>query len=167
MILWPRWCSVGCWKSTIINLNKAWQLSGADRWLLVQASLALPLVALGLRCFGLRRLQARLQQGPPILLRSDDRRTDLDRAWATARLVQAAARYGLFRLNCLPQSLVLWWLLRRQGLPGELHIGVRPEPSRLEAHAWVELQGLVLNDSEDVARRFAPFPREIRPRTAH
>lgn len=147
------------------KLNKAWQLSGADRWLLVQAFLALPLVALGLRFFGLRRLQARLQEGLTMPLPADDRRTDLDRARATARLVQVAVRHGLFRPTCLPQSLVLWWLLRRQGIAGELHIGVRPEPNRLEAHAWVEFQGLVLNDSEDVARRFAPFPREIGPRT--
>ena len=99
-------------------------------------------------------------------LGSDERRTDLDRARATARLVQAAARYGLFRPTCLPQSLVLWWLLRRQGLAGELRIGVRPEPSRLEAHAWVEFQGQPLNDGADVARRFAPFPREIIPPAA-
>jgi hypothetical protein len=163
MIFWPKWCSVDCWKSAIINLNKARQLSGADGWLLFQAFLGLPLVALLLRCFGLRRVQARLQQGPAKHLGSDDRRTGLDRARATARLVQVAARHGLFRPTCLPQSLVLWWLLRRQRLTGKLHIGVRPEPNRLEAHAWVEFQGLVLNDSEDVARRFAPFPREIRP----
>ena len=99
-------------------------------------------------------------------LGSDERRTDLDRARATARLVQAAARYGLFRPTCLPQSLVLCWLLRRQGLAGELRIGVRPEPSRLEAHAWVEFQGRPLNDGADVARRFAPFPREIIPPAA-
>lgn len=166
MILWPRWYSVGCWKSTIINLNKARQLSRADRWLLVQAFLALPLVALGLRCFGLRRLQAGLNQGAAMAGHPSALKSDLDQARATARLVQAAARYGLFRLKCLPQSLVLWWLLRRQGLAGELYIGVRPEPSRLEAHAWVEFQGLVLNDSEDVARRFAPFPREIIPPAA-
>jgi hypothetical protein len=150
----------------INKLNKASQLSRVDQWLLIQAFLALPLVALGLRCFGLRRLQARLQQGPAMRLGSDNRRTNLDRARATARLVQVAARHDPFLPTCLPQSLVLWWLVRRQGLAGELRIGVRPGPSRLEAHAWVEFQGLVLSDSEDVARRFAPFPREIRPRTA-
>jgi hypothetical protein len=166
MILWPRWCSVGCWKFTISNLKKIRELSGADRWLLAQAFLALPLVALGLRCWGFRRLQTRLQQVPPESPRSDDRRADLDQARVTARLVQVAARYGLFRPTCLPQSLALWWLLRRQGLGGELRIGVRPEPSRLEAHAWVEFQGHALNDGADVAQRFAPFPREIMPPAA-
>ena len=166
MILWPRWCSVGCWNSTISNLKKIRELSGADRWLLVQAFLALPVVALGLRCWGFRRLQAGLNQGAAMAPHSSALKSDLDQARATARLVQAAACYGLFQLNCLPQSLVLWWLLRRQGLAGELRIGVKPEASGLEAHAWVEFQGQPLNDGADVARRFAPFPQEIIPPAA-
>ncbi|MGA9756350.1 MAG: lasso peptide biosynthesis B2 protein [Desulfobaccales bacterium] len=154
------------WNSTKINLKKAWQLSGAERWLLVQASLALPLVALGLRCWGLCRLQARLNQGEALAPHLSALKSDLDQARATARLVQVAARYGLFRPTCLPRSLVLWWLLRRQGLAGELRIGVKPEPSRLEAHAWVEFQGQPLNDGANVAGRFPPFPREIIPPAA-
>ena len=131
--------------------------------MLAQAFLALPLVALGLRCWGLRRLHARLNQGLALAPHSSALKSDLDQARATARLVQAAARYGLFRPTCLPRSLVLWWLLRRQGLAGELRIGVKPEASRLEAHAWVEFQGAVLNDSADVHLRFAPFKEEIIP----
>jgi hypothetical protein len=129
--------------------------------LLAQAFLALPLVALGLRCWGFRRLQARLTQGAARALHSSALKSDLDQARATARLVQAAARYVLFRPSCLPQSLVLWWLLRRQGLAGELRIGVNPLEGRLEAHAWVEFQGHILNDCEDVHLRFAPFPGSI------
>jgi hypothetical protein len=128
---------------------------------LAQAFLALPLLALGLHCWGFRRLQARLNQGAALAPHSSALKSDLDQARITARLVQAAARYELFRPTCLPQSLVLWWLLRRQGFAGELRIGVRPEPSRLEAHAWVEFQGQPLNDGADVARRFSPFPRDL------
>jgi hypothetical protein len=163
MILWPSWCSVGYWKFTISNLKKTRELSGAERWLLAQALLALPLVALGLRCWGFRRLQARLNQGAALALQSPAIKSDMDQARATARMVRTAACHNLFRPTCLPQSLVLWWLLRRQGLAGELHIGVRPEASRLEAHAWVEFQGQPLNDGADVGRRFAPFSREIIP----
>ena len=122
--------------------------------MLAQAFLALPLVALGLRCWGFRRLQARLNQRVARAPHSSVLVAELDQARATARLVQAAARYGLFRPTCLPQSLVLWWLLRRQGLAADLRIGVKPEPNRLEAHAWVEFQGQALNDGADVARRF-------------
>ncbi|MGA7579018.1 MAG: lasso peptide biosynthesis B2 protein [Desulfobaccales bacterium] len=154
---------MGCWKSTKINLKKARQLSGAELWLLAQAFLALPLVALGLRCWGFRRLHARLDQGPAKAPYSNVPGGGWDQARATARLVQAAVRYGLFRPSCLPQSLVLWWLLRRQGLAGELRIGVKPDPGRLEAHAWVEFQGVILSDSDKAYQRFAPFNGEIIP----
>jgi hypothetical protein len=152
---------VGCWRSTTTDLKKAWQLSGAERWLLAQAFLALALVVLGLRCWGFRRLQARLNQGAAPALHSSPLKSDLDQARATARLVRAAAGYALWRPTCLPQSLVLWWLLRRQGIYADLRLGVIPKAGRLEAHAWVEFQGTVLNDRDDVYLRFAPFQGEI------
>jgi hypothetical protein len=33
----------------------------------------------------------------------------------------------------------------------------------LEAHAWVEFHGVILNDSQDVHLRFPPFNRAIIP----
>ena len=61
------------------------------------------------------------------------------------------------------QSLALWWLLRRQGIASDLRLGMRKDASRFEAHAWVEYLGRVLNDRNDVHRRFAPFDRAIVP----
>ena len=37
----------------------------------------------------------------------------------------------------------------------EVQLGVRPRPGGLEAHAWVVWQGAVLNDTPDVAQRYA------------
>jgi hypothetical protein len=45
----------------------------------------------------------------------------------------------------------------------ELRIGVRKSAGALEAHAWVEYQGLVLNDRDDVCQRFAAFARPLVP----
>jgi hypothetical protein len=75
-----------------------------------------------------------------------------------AQAVSRAARHGLWHGNCLSQSLVLLRLLRRQGQPGQLRIGARNSGGRLEAHAWVESDGTVLNDAPDVVERFPPFP---------
>jgi hypothetical protein len=44
-----------------------------------------------------------------------------------------------------------------------LRIGIRKHGDRLEAHAWVELHGAVLNDTRNVGERFAPFGRAIVP----
>lgn len=83
------------------------------------------------------------------------------KAQATARMVEVAARHNPFRLLCLPRSLALWWLLRRQGIGADLRIGVTPNERGLEAHAWVEYKGVALNDQDDVHERFAPFDAAI------
>jgi hypothetical protein len=138
--------------------GKLCRLSGPERWALAQALVLLPLTALALRWLGLRRWQSALARLAP---RGGDRAVSGDdRAHATARMVQAAARYGPCRANCLQQSLVLWWLLRRRGVASVLRIGVRKGEGRLEAHAWVEHRGQALND-QDVGRRYVPFGRAI------
>jgi hypothetical protein len=45
-------------------------------------------------------------------------------------------------------------LLERRGFNTQLKIGVRKSGGDLEAHAWVEYFGKVLNDSQDVACNF-------------
>jgi hypothetical protein len=76
-------------------------------------------------------------------------------------MVSVASRYSPAWTNCLRQSLVLWYLLRRQGIASELHLGVRREAGEFQAHAWVEFGGLTLNDGQDVRRRYAAFERPI------
>ena len=72
--------------------------------------------------------------------------------------MKLAVRYSPLAANCLPRSLTLWWLMRRRSIPGELRIGVRQEAGQLEAHAWVELDGLAIDDDDnDIHHRFDPF----------
>ena len=51
------------------------------------------------------------------------------------------------RLDCLPRSLAVYWVLRRRGLPSELVMGVKKNP--FGAHAWVEVDGDVISDYGD------------------
>jgi hypothetical protein len=75
----------------------------------------------------------------------------------TVRMVDLAARHLPWQPSCLPRSLVLWFLLRRQGVPAELRIGVRKSQQQLQAHAWVEVEGQVVNDAPDIAAEYRPF----------
>jgi hypothetical protein len=59
-------------------------------------------------------------------------------------MVRLAAVYGPYHATCLPRAVVVWALLRRQSIDGELTIGVRKAADDLEAHAWVELDGVAL-----------------------
>jgi hypothetical protein len=145
--------------------SRLWQLRPAERSSLAQALVLLPLTALALWLVGFRRWHAALARLAPAgaAPAARDEGAEIARARAVARMVEAAARRGPCRATCLPRSLVLWWLLRRRGIDADLRIGVRKDAGRLEAHAWVELRGAVLNDGDDVRARYAAFGRAIVP----
>ena len=79
----------------------------------------------------------------------------------TCRMVRAAGRYIPAHFTCLEESLTLWYLLRKQGIGSRLRIGVRKTNNKLEAHAWVELDGEALNQPEHLHRHYAAFDKEI------
>ncbi|HET8655589.1 MAG TPA: lasso peptide biosynthesis B2 protein [Longimicrobiaceae bacterium] len=125
--------------------------------LLLRAAWLLPVRTLDLRLRGLRgapdghrvrRGTRPAASGAPV---------GLARAKRLERAVALAARYGVCRGTCLSRSLVLLDLMEREGLAGDLRIGVRVPGSVLEAHAWVQLGSVVLNDRDDVERRYAPL----------
>lgn len=68
------------------------------------------------------------------------------------RVVQIASKfYYRVRRDCLPAGMLAFYLMRRQGLPVELCIGVRKFP--FKAHAWVALEGrIVFTTPADVAK---------------
>jgi transglutaminase superfamily protein len=141
------------------RLTRFLQLDRADRWILIQSVLLLPLVAVLLRMIGLARCWALLQRAggkqTGAFAADDPARTSQQAR--TVRMVDIAARHLPWQPSCLPRSLVLWFLLRRQGVPAELRIGVRKSDRQLEAHAWVEVDQRVVNDTPDIAAEYPPF----------
>ncbi len=125
-----------------------------ERRALAEALVLLPAAHLALRLTRLEMLLARLARRSPTLRIPPDAAL----ARSLARMVNAAARYGPYRAPCLERSLALWWLLRRRGIAADLRIGVRKAAGEFEAHAWVELEGAVINDRADIATLFAPLP---------
>lgn len=72
-------------------------------------------------------------------------------AWAVTR----AARYGVFRPQCLVRSLAIQRMLRRRGvLTSALRLGVRKKDGSFQAHAWIELDGVVVGDTQQHVRTF-------------
>jgi hypothetical protein len=135
-------------------------LSRPDRRLVVAAAAVwLPSFWFGLRVLGLRRFQARL--------RCDDspagHRLTREEVIRIATLVNLAARHAPFPATCLTRSMLLDWILRRRGIASRLHIGVRLTQGVLDAHAWVEYEGVPINDDPDVGRRFAAFAEVPHP----
>ena len=79
-------------------------------------------------------------------------------AQALGVAVNRAAKHVFGPVTCLTRSLVLrWWLLRRYGTTSDLCIGVRLEQGEFAAHAWVEKDGIPLNDRPEFVARYAIF----------
>ncbi len=143
------------------RLAKLRQLSAPERRLLLSALAMLPAIALGVRVLGLRRVQAALARvAAHADAAANAERTCAD-AGSVARLVDVAGRHGPYMATCLPRSLALQWLLRRRGIETALRVGVRKTPTAIEAHAWLEHEGVPLIDAPDVHQRFAPFDQAI------
>jgi Transglutaminase-like superfamily len=137
-------------------------LSGWQRIVLLRALVRLPVTWFALRVRGLGPVRAEAGRAAPVRVPgSPSPPGSLETARQIADVVGLAARHGVVRTNCLPTSVVLWRLLRRRGIDADLRFGARrrPEDPTPEFHAWVEYDGVVLNDRPDVAQRYAIFDR--------
>jgi hypothetical protein len=155
------------WKLWMSNLRHSWkefvQLTWQERWLLFQSVVFLALIAAGLHLMNFQRLRSLLLRFSSV---SPDVCGDaaLEQASTTSRLVQAAASRMHFNITCLARSTTLWWLLRRQGIASEIRIGVNQQEGEFQAHAWVEIDSIVLNDKADIHHHYAAFDRITLPK---
>jgi hypothetical protein len=143
------------------KLRNFWELPPPDRRLFLEAAFALPSIALALRLVRMNALFDHLggladRWAQP--MEAEDTSIAIRR---TQRLLALAAWRGAYRGNCLSRSATLWWLLRRQGIPSALRIGVRKEDGALDAHAWVECDGVAINDRTRSLRRYTPFEETL------
>jgi Transglutaminase-like superfamily len=128
-----------------------------------RAVFLMPQVNLSLRVRGFQKTQRTLQEQLSIALREPpDDNEDVKRAvQTTCRMVLAAARYGFVRPSCLVESLTLWYLLREQNISATLRIGVSKTAKKFEAHAWVESDGMALNQPAEPHQHYAVFDSEF------
>lgn len=127
--------------------------SAAEWRAMVEAALLLPATGASLRVGGLRRTWRWLNR--PAAAPADAPADLID---PVADAVAAVAyRFPLYHPSCLTRALVLRHLLRRRGIPAELRLGVSTTGGQFTAHAWVEHDGQVLNDSPAITRQYAPL----------
>ena len=135
------------------------KLDREARGMFLRGAASLPVIAVCVRVRGLRGTQAMLDyflRVPNDKVHGADEQV-IEDVSRTARMVRAAARYGLVRYSCLETSLALWWLLGRQGIASCVRIGTRKSAGRLEAHAWVEFEGAALNEPAGLHNHYAAF----------
>lgn len=145
----------------ITALRRFRALSRLERRMFVRGVILLPAAACALRFFPLRDVLCLM--GPRSMRRrlATEGKHEETRGLVEAaqRMTEAASRYGVVRGNCLSKSIVLWRLLRRAGVPASVRLGGCKEDRQFAAHAWVELDGRVINDPDTTRRFFVPLQR--------
>jgi hypothetical protein len=130
------------------------------RGLFLRAAVLLPFISLSLRLRGFRATQSSLQKRLPGAVSGFSDQSSRAPAQATAltaRMVRSAAHRTWGSPACLEQSLALWWLLGRQGIASSVRIGTRKTVQKFEAHAWVECDGVALNEPEGEQKPYTAF----------
>jgi hypothetical protein len=123
---------------------------GARASLLAQAWLALAAFDVALLA-GFARVHDRVRRCR--VRRRSGRPAIDDVVWA----VDEACVWYVKRAACLQRSAVATWLLRRHGVAATLVIGYRPVP--FESHAWVEVDGAIVNDRPQYQQVFSVLDR--------
>lgn len=132
------------------------QLEGAERMMLLRAYFWLAFASVVLRFpAGRKSFQQDLVASAGAT--GSTHLEDLRRARAYMHWIDVAARHHVVSARCLHKSVALHRWLRWDGVPSALRIGVRKESNQLQAHAWVELGGVVVNDTPDAVSPFAPL----------
>jgi hypothetical protein len=142
------------------QLQRFRDLAPEARRLFLRAAVVLPAISLSLKFRGFRATQQTLQNlSIPSNAKAfpQDDVAAVERVEMAVRMVNAAARYESSRFTCLEKSLALWWLLRRLGTASCVRIGARSVGERLVAHAWVEHEGVALNEPQQEHRHYATF----------
>ncbi|PCI52714.1 MAG: hypothetical protein COB45_11835 [Gammaproteobacteria bacterium] len=71
------------------------------------------------------------------------------------KLSEIAGRFHIRKMNCLRRCISQEKMLKKRGIKTHMHIGVRFEDEKLKAHAWLTLQGKIINDSADISTRYS------------
>jgi hypothetical protein len=133
-------------------------LSAREHVLLAAAALVLPAMVGLLPLVGYGRIQRRLLRIPR---GGASLPADADaRIASTVKIVDLVAARMPLRSACLSQSLALSALLRVQGIPAEVRLGVRPGDQPLDAHAWVEYRGRPLNETAEIVGSYTVFSHD-------
>ncbi|HEX4784359.1 MAG TPA: lasso peptide biosynthesis B2 protein [Candidatus Sulfotelmatobacter sp.] len=127
------------------------RLSSKQRWLVLQATVILPVTYAGLELFGFQNLLTLMQRFTP----GPGRVRSPEELQADSTLFTAVVRRFPLPMRCLGRSVALCWLLRLRRVNATVHIGVRKNQHDLDAHAWVQCGDFVINEAEDVAQRYA------------
>ena len=125
------------------------QLDGADKWLLLRATVWLAIARIMLVAMSFERLSARLSATSS----STEAEPEQELLERIGFAVSAAANNVPWRSDCFPQTIAARMLLKRFGYASTIHIGVeRAGEDVLNGHAWLTCGETVVTGGAELDR---------------
>lgn len=126
--------------------------SAAEQWFALRALGTLAVIRLALWLLPFRALRALVER------LAGARQAAPDKAVARAvRRAVARAERTIPGSACLAQALTAELLLRRAGQPARVSIGVAPDGSPLDAHAWVSSGSILITGDYEELDKYRPL----------
>ncbi len=130
-------------------VHRFWELDRKDKWLLLQAVMALANARIRLIVFSFKRLSDRLSDtggGTGI-------EPDPEELRRISYAISAAANHVPWRSDCFPQCIAARKLLDRRGYASTIHLGVeRVGAADLAGHAWLTCGDTAVTGGADLDR---------------
>lgn len=82
---------------------------------------------------------------------------DRGQAAEIGAVFQRVARRHPLAHTCMHRALALQRVLARRGIAATLRIGLGRRPQLLPGHAWLEVDGMIVNDDPEVVARYIPL----------
>jgi len=132
-------------------------LSWPERWFALKCIFLLQAISIGVRWFGFNPVHSWINRRVQDISTVPGSPKDLaTQAVQLGALVGVAnRRIRILEVSCLPESLTVWWLLRRRGIQADLRLGVRKLDGRLDGHAWVETSNQVVSGNPNLAQDYS------------
>jgi hypothetical protein len=136
------------------RFRKLIRLSWREWGIFIQAIICLPAVDLLIRTRGVKHCIEWFERAGP----ARDAQFSMKEAQSLARMVHVAGRFLPWPTRCLPQSIWIHRCLLQRGLQSRIRFGVTSlTSSLLSAHAWVELDGIPLDEQPGLQVGPVPF----------
>ena len=134
-------------------MKKLASFSPGELSILLHATLLLPVVTVMLRTKGFNWTRSHLH-GKAFKNIPTHCSDELLVAENITHLVSLSANNIPLKAKCLKRCLVSLWILAGKGIRANLMIGVNKDGADLDAHAWLELDGQVLNESQNTKNEY-------------
>ena len=138
------------------KISKFINLSAKERSGFIKYSISFPFFLLFYLIVGYKRTKRSIDYQIQPRIQKLKNKEDLS-VRNLSKIINYSLVNNIFKSTCLEQSLFTYYILGLNGIKCDIKIGVKKNCDKFLAHAWVENQGVVINDKFEAINNISPF----------